>query len=712
MKSSKKFICTILIIIFTILSPSAMYADSPSSAALPPLDKLFDGQNTNEYIGYRENYYLDTIDAGMFSISEQAENIINVIANVLFLLQVQIGYMLVTVFYYAFEIDIYRILSGVVEVFTNEMKKSIFDELSLIAILFLGIFFIIKIIQNQKTQVWVAILQTSLIVALAMYFFTNPLQLLQKVDNGTKEISQTILDGTYKATNKGASANSAVMAAANNIWYVFVHQPWQMLEFGNMEMAKKEERNILTNAPKSETRKEYIKKLAEDEEHFTPDWGIKRLGLILLYFIPISIIFIVILIMCLLMLAYQVLTVLFVLLGVIVFLLALIPFFGTRLLQNWASKIIGFASIKVIVCFCIGVMLAFISSIFKVSDQYGWLITVLLEVVIVGAIIWKKDELFELFTFIRLAPQNPSMVNKQLRKDTNVESKVNNLIKSRNSGFRNSKSSDYEDGYESGEEKLEKNKSSTNSTGSVTKPKSLSNRSIATKTKGETSEQPYSNQLFNEMEQNQSEDNNNFKQLMKKAEEILEKQYEISKMDSEKKAEQMNKEPEYSTFVNKVDTREALGAPKFEQREIIAVAKNLQRIIDSGGKAEDLLKKNEGKEAPRENRPKDVISLVVNGQQQNMDKNEAYKIVLQDASKEYAQEFNEDYGKKYDSKFMEGLIKRYGQQNVRLILNRMKDLQKSEGGIKNPAGYLTQSLKNVPSETGGSMRSKGAEKIE
>lgn len=796
----RKLIILMLVILFAAVLPAGVYADSPSSAALPRLEDLFDGQNNDTYLQYRENYKLDLKEPGMFSFSEQAGSMANSFANVLFYLQVECGYLLITIFYYAFELDIYGMLSGVMETFVAQMKTSLFDELSLLAIVFLGIYFVIKVVQDQKTQVWVAILQTAIIVAIAMYFFTSPTEMLQQVDKGSKAISTSVLTGTYKSVNNGASPDSAVMAACNNIWYIYVHQPWQMLEFGNIEMAKREEQNILKYSPDSEERQEYIEKLSEDEVHFTFGWGWSRIGLILLYLIPILVMFAVIVVLSLLMLAYQVLTLLFTLLGVFVFILALVPFFGMRLIQNWLSKVLGFAFIKVIVCFALGVMLAFISSIFSISDQYGWLLTVILEVMVVVTIFWKKNELVELFTMIRLAPQNPSMINRQIRRDANVEGKINDYMGARLTGFRDRKSlKDRENNAEmpakhnkadkklskaiqensdgktekvkpgsavdsektgtiksrnavnngktekvrsagvgnngktdkvrsngtAGNGKTEKieaggtadskkaktvnskndNKSRSNNkqTQNANAPQSSSER----KQTGVPAGQDY-NRVFSEMSQDQSEDNNNFRQLMKKAEEILQKQYEISKLESENKAEKLNKEPEYSSFVQKVDTRETLGAPKFDQREIIATAQNIKRILASGGKPEELLRRDgKGEVQNKHDRPKDVISLVMNGQQQSLDRNEAYKIIVQEASKEYSQEFNQTYGKRYDDKFFDELIKRYGQQNVRQIMNRMKEIKEKEGNIKNPAGYLTQSLKNQIKENSVTAINRG-----
>lgn len=701
-----KRIIVILLILITVMPVGTAYADAdadgPGSAAFPSIDELFGGQNRSPYLTeYRDNYYLDMVD---FNIFTNREGILNDPANVIFKLQYFLGYLLVVVFYYAFEINFYEIFSGFIGTFITEMKTTMFDELSLIAIVLIGLFYVVKIIQDQKTQIWIAIIQTVIIVALATYFFTNPMQMLKQVDIASKELSRSVLIGTYKAGNNGnGSQDSAVIAAANDIWMMFVHRPWQILEFGNISLAEKEEKNILSLSPGSKERKEYIKKLAQDKKHFTPNWGPERLAFIFCYFIPMLVIAVCILVLCLLILAYQFLTILYALMGVFIFVLALIPFFGIRVVESWFSRIIGTAMIKVIVCFCLGLMFAFNSALFKLGNVYNWFLLLILQMVIIGVIIWKKDSIFEAFTTIRLVSQNAAAINKQLRRDVNMEEKIKDYARNVNMRRKHKSGTSY-DHYTDGEDTSGTFDAKTYQTASEgARRTSYSAREY---TKG--GESGSFNQLVQEIHEDTTNDNENFRQFMKKAEEILEKQYELSKEASEEKAQRYNKEPEYTSFVYKVNTREALGAPRFEQREIIAVAMELQRVLKAGGRVEDLYDRDAKAALQQVERPASVIDIIINGQKTSIDQNEADKIEINDIAQDYVQEFNRDYSKNYDKKFMEGLIKKYGREQVREILDKMKDIQKKERNIKNPAGYLTQSLKNNAAQE--NMRNKAMDR--
>lgn len=706
----KKVIVLIIIVLTTLsFSPANVYAEEdPESAAFMPFEELFKGKNSNVYLTeYEKNYHLDMKEVTITNLGDTGGWLLNQIANVIFSVQKGLGKIIVMVFYWSFELDVYSMFAGILNNFVDNMKTGLFDQMAVLCIALLGIFFAVKLVQDQKTQVWVAILQTAIIAAIAIYFFSNPAGVLRQVDKASKEISSVVLTGTYKATNEGATPNSAVIAASNQIWYIYVHQPWQMLEFGNISIAKQYEKQILSLPPSSDERKALIKSLAKDKRYFTAEWGAKRLGFELLYLIPLLIILVIIAILCALMIIYQFLTVFFTMFGVFVFIMALIPFFGIRIIQNWASKIIGFAGIKIIVTFCLGIMIAFITTIVEQTQDYGWIMTIVLEVAVVAGIIIKKDAIFEAFTNMRLAPGNPGLFNKQLRRDYNVEPKTNEISTKAVKGsgkltwgamkgvgriFRRRK----DDAEDTGEEEPRNETSGKSAkmlgTGSVKENKREDVASSKTSGNRHYSETTLSNGL--QEEKSAGNDNDNFRQLLKKAEEILEQQYELQKTAAEEKAEKVNKAPEYPSFVNKVDTREKLGAPRFDQREKISVAQELDRVAKAGGKPDDLINRDAMKSEMKAANPASVMEIVVNGQKETIDRQEAYKVVTENTAKDYTNEFNQDYNKTYDPKFMEEIISKFGMQNTREMLDKMKDIRGRDGVIKNPAGYLTQSLKN------------------
>lgn len=715
-KVRKQHRITVIVLIFTIFLiltvPHVAHASGPEDGMMPSVTSLFNGSNNSVYLNqYRDNYYLDLKETGIFKSFNL--NIFNGIANILFKLETALTYLLIVIVYYSFKISFTDILSPVLNAVVKSLQQGIFNQLVLVCISLLGVFYIAKIIRDQKSQVWSAIIQTILIITLSMWFLNNPATVLKSIDDFSQGASQVMLEGTFKATNAGDTTDSAVVSACNSIWVMFVHKPWQILEFGNVEMAEQHESKILTLAPGSDERQEIINDLGKDGKHFAPMWGLSRLAMQLLYLIPLLIMAAIIAIICLLVLIYQALMVVVAMMGPIIFLMALVPWWGFRAVKGWSSKLIGYGSMKIILSFFIAVMFSFMIAIYNLNDKYGWFVVIILQLIVVAGIYWKREELFDWVATMRNIHNGPQQINKQIRKDANVEGYMKNLRNKRLS--QNAFSNGYADsidGTERDNSKSEVNSQASNMGDSRKTSKVYSSENTSERTPGaspgtvtlDTKPKDRSNikdieardivehEWIMDKPESIFKENTDLKQLLKIAEEILEQQYESSKNASEEKALKMGKEPEYSSFVKSVQNREKMNLPRFDEREKMAIANDLKTVIEAGGRPEDLYYKDildnpKSIESPRE------LILRMDGQEEIVSRVEFEAISISDLSDQYTSEFNNDYDKKYDTKFMENLIKKYGRENVRYMLDQMRDINRKEE-IKNPAGYLTQGLKN------------------
>lgn len=689
----------------------------PASAALPKLTDLF--QTENVYLTkYRDNYYLDMAEIKGFDAIRHpimAMNAsINVLANVGFATQQVMTWLLIVIIYYSFELDIYQLFSSLVGAIIGEMKIALFDELSLIAIVLLGLYYCVKIISDQKTQIWVAIIQTVVVVALAMTFFTQNVQLLRGMDNVSKEISRSVLTGTYKASNQGQTPETAVVAVINDIWVMFVHNPWQVMQFGDLDLAKREEDRILSLPPGSAARQEIIEELAESEGIFTAAWGPKRLGFMIIYMIPMFIMYVIKLILALLILGYQFLTMGYFTAGIIIFIQALIPFFGIKIIWGWLAKVISSGFIRVIVCFIMALIFAFNAGLFKLTKELGWFGVLILQLLVAALIVWKRQSFFEMITNSRMALRTGS-VGKPFRRDTNLEHEAyqrsDGLASAAKQGSLRALT---KLGVVKGEEKsdVQEDKQSRSSSSSYSgktsgggSTGSHSRDSAETVSYRSKSSEGFEGDLSSiekeQLSQELSGMNESMRTLTKKAEELLERKFEDEKQEAEEKAERLGKEPEYSSFVKKVQTRENLGAERFDTREIAMVANALKRVIGAGGTPEDLYQGTMKQETPEKmQRPESLESVEntlrvqIGNEQVDLDKNEAYRVADHTAALGFKEEFNTKYNKQYDSAFFKQLVERYGQENVRFMLDRMQQVEKQGNMIQNPAGYLTTGLKN------------------
>lgn len=675
-KHRNVIIISFAVLFIIIISGTVCYATGPDQGMFPDVKSLFNGQSKSKYLStYRDNYYLDMKETGVFKSFDF--NIFNGFANMLFQAQKSLTYVIMIIVYYAFELKFTDLMDPVLTGVINALRDSIFNQFAIMFIALLGIFYVTKIIRDQKTQVWMAILQTIAIVSISTFFLATPTKFLNAIDNLSEGVSKSVLEGTFKATHKGEAPDTAVITVCEDLWVMFVHKPWQILEFGSTKAAEEQEENILTKKPDAKERQEYVNNLAKDGDLFSPVWGLGRLSAIVIYIIPLLIQMALIGILCLLVLMYKALMITTAMFGPFVFLLALIPWFGFRALNSWISKLVGYGSMKIVLSFFVTILFAFTIAIYSYADKLGWMFVLLTQVTVTYGIYWKRDKFFDFIVIARDSIQKGhAPLNRELRKDANVEGYLKNLR------FRKQKNEGEDDDDDA--KSLGRGKYSTGSRKKETK---------SDKEEGDL-ENSGKGKHYNQ-EGSKKANSQSLKGLLKVAEDILEQQYENSKRMSEEKAKATGKEPDYDYSVRKVMNREEMNLPKFEEREKLALAKQLERVAKAGGDPEELYKEKIKLESPEEDveRPKGIV-IKHDGEEEIINPDELKEeLSLPERSKKSTEDFNRVYGKNYDPRFMEKLMKRYGSSNVENTLKNMEKVSNREN-IRNPAGYLTESLKN------------------
>lgn len=655
----------IFIILMLTMHGNIAYAAetaNPTDELLPKIENLYNYQENKYFKEYKNNYYLDLKDTGVFK--GLGGRISNMIANLVFGLQMILTQILIIVVYYSFELSIFDLFKEPINLIIGNLKNSIFDEFVLICIGFLGIYYIVKVVKNQRTKIWVAVLQTIAVLVIGLSFFRAPAAMLEGVDQISKSIGQAALEGTYKATMKD-NPESATEAISTNLWVMFVHKPWQIFEFGNTQYAEKNEDKILTLVPESDARQKIIDEMAKDDIHFQSSVGLPRLGLSLVYIIIFALLAAMIFLLCFLMIGYQVLMMILALMGPLILLIAVIPGFGFNTIKSWASKVIAYGSMKAVLSLTIAIVFSFMLSAYQLSDKYGLLIVALIQVAIIGIVWVKRDELIDgFFKFVSAAKQpTPQNINRSIRRDTNIENGVRNW--SRRHG------KDYAD-----ETQEDQNGQGSQAKGKVRYDKEYSN---------------YKNEANRNMDQfdydNINNINNNLTDLRRIAEEILEEKYNKSKTMAEDKAELTNQDPEYSNWTKTVMSREKMNLPKFEEREKQAVVNQIKEVQAMGGNIEDIIQED-GQEKTYIRRPENLTPEPV-----KMNITERGKVVISDkeASKNFVNTFNDEFDKNYNESFMNSLVTNYGQESVGEVVDNMVRINK-QSEIKNPTGYLLKSL--------------------
>lgn len=565
----------------------------------------------------------------MFSIDTAT----NTLANVIFNVQKGLAYLLILAFYYAFEFSFFDWFKDLVEMFIGNMYTQLYNNVSIIILSCMGFYFFIKTLQRQTIQVWIAFFQTVVILALAIFYFTHPVQVITQVENGTKEISKMVLAGT---STGGKTGTAATIKASNEIWDVFVHKPWVYLEFGNKTLAEQQTAKVLSMSPGKE-RTSLFKDLEKRGLFSSTNMGVKRLGFEIMYLIPMLVSFLILAALCLLVLGFQFLTIIIFLFGVIVFVLALIPSIGPKVLGNWILKVAAAAGTKIILVFFLSMLIAFNSALFTHAEEKGWLVTLLLQLIIYVIIYLKRNDFIDMFMVMKQTIQNPAAANRIVARAGEgmyaLPGEMRRSYANRHMRRREEpeeRPSTMYDNFESSEREESSEGSYGNSASGKTYERIIVEAPESSKSFEDTVNDYDNDGIVDSMEKGGSNhpgsQNNNYemKQLLKRAEEVLQKQVEILKQEAEIKARRKGTDPEYDPRVRKAETREKMNLPRFESKEIQSMAKQIERVERAGGNANDLVK---SKHVEIE-RPKNVISIMERNKERKEQKEQDTKEIV------------------------------------------------------------------------------------
>ncbi|MCX7748710.1 MAG: hypothetical protein N2645_17765 [Clostridia bacterium] len=373
---------TLLLFLLMMQSSSVFAVSDPFSASMPKVDDIFDyTKNPNPYITtYKDNYSLDDT-AGMFSPVEGA---LNSIADTMFQMQYFMAQLLVLMFWFVFNFNIFDVFKDLITSFLTEMKVGFFDSVVLILLTLTGAYFIKKKLQRRVIEFWIGLGIIVLVLAISTFYFQSPMKILNGVNNATNGFSQMIL----------GTSDTPVVKASNDLWQVFVVKPWQNAEFGNPELAKKLTDEVLSKSDPDE--REAIFEVLEA----TGEWenmGSKRCAYLVVMLVPMGITYIVLFAICLLSIGFQALMMIVFLLGPFVFALALIPEYGPGVLKKWGLFLISLAASKIVMVLVLKILTAFLKAMLSFGDTQGWGMVFIVQLIAFAMIFFFKKQIVEIF---------------------------------------------------------------------------------------------------------------------------------------------------------------------------------------------------------------------------------------------------------------------------------------------------------------------------
>lgn len=353
----------------------------------------FDGlEEDGAYLGaaYRDNYSLDIKDLGLL---EAGDGIMNGIANVIFSLMKLIVYIVVTVFYYCMSFDIAALFGTEIDAIQSSLVGGIFNVLFLFGVGASLFYMAAQILKKNTQEVFVQFAKIIGISVLSVFITLFSSSFLSTVTTVTKAASLTALGELSDTSMADVDMETYSAQTAGILWGNMLHRPWIALEFGSYTPTDEEIETLLSYAPGSDERQDYVNTMNEAHGIFNKSVGGGRIGMGLLLLMLTIVKGGVFLLIGGMQLAYQLLTIIYLLVCPIVLFLALVPQFGgVSLINKWFKKIFEVQLSVLILSFLLGVIIKIDKLLFALSPTYGWLIILVLQIlVIVGIVVFRRQ---------------------------------------------------------------------------------------------------------------------------------------------------------------------------------------------------------------------------------------------------------------------------------------------------------------------------------
>ncbi|NCE98826.1 CD3337/EF1877 family mobilome membrane protein [Emergencia sp. 1XD21-10] len=609
MKKYAKFIlCVVLIIALNTVAAYAADTDNGKAddGIFAALDEV---KAKGSFLEYRDNYYLDMEDVSI--LSSPGAVIFNMLANGIFGWSKNIGCLTAVATRFALGVDIYNLIRDFIEPFFNSMRKIVFDSYATYFIAIAAFYFLVQLLRNRHSQVISGLLAVTMIIAVGLFFYARPMFVLSTLNGITTELSSTVMDAPYDTlTDEDSDEATAGDKSVVLIFNVMVHSQWQYLEFGSMKQAQNHEASILPLEVDSDERLDYISELEKPGlTKGNTAAQIERFGLALIFFIFDLLLLIIILGFSVLILGYQFFVLFLAILGTFIFVLALIPGYGTRLLRRWALKLLSSSAVKIILVFFMAILFIIMNFLYTATATYGLLPVLFMMLSMCLIVALKRKEIAELFLGTsggKVVGAAGDIAHGTYSELTGLKDKLSDLRR----GQEREMDDEEDDERERREDRLNRRTNEYLSEEELRRYRRQmdagqrrEDRSGTRETSDATQQDGHDTGRSSEQVQ-QSEDNNGLQQMQgrvlqgeyftgedyKKAEEILEQNYQLSKLKSERTAKESGELAQYSDFVQRTDAiRELGGGSMFDDRDILKTARILQRTEAAGGSMDDLI---------------------------------------------------------------------------------------------------------------------------
>ncbi|EOC99637.1 hypothetical protein L21TH_2347 [Caldisalinibacter kiritimatiensis] len=242
---------------------------------------------------------------------------------------------------------------------------------------------------------WRLIVNTLLIFAVAFSFFAAPTFFIDMINNFSQELSGEVLAKTATiTTGRSVTADDAVVHLGNSFWEMTVVKQWQLIQFGDTEIGRREMDDFLSKNPDSKSRKELANDMAKTNDLFKPTGTITRSVMVLFVGIIVLVLNIFVGIIAAITAALQFAAIISAIVMILAFAISLLPNMGFNVALHSLYNTFGFLLGKIGMAVLLSMYFAISSVIYGLSSEYGWMMVTLLQVILIATIILFRKKIF------------------------------------------------------------------------------------------------------------------------------------------------------------------------------------------------------------------------------------------------------------------------------------------------------------------------------
>lgn len=406
-------IATVALVATLLVAP--VVAAAPDFGIIPPTTNPNTGLPVHEFYSVTD-FRVD----GDYGLTEIGAPIWQGITNALLLMNAVVVKLAVRSLEWAFNLSLLTTLLAPLDSALQKLAQAILQSsLIRVAITFAGLYCAwVGLVRRQTAQAIGIMVTLVTLIALSTWAFAGGLRwAVGFANDASSEISGAILTA---GTGGRWDSSEAVVLAGENIYSIFVVQPWAITEFGSLEVAEKFQMGSVPGDEilkwSTEQREDWYKKLDKRRKALLTQWkadaAIPRLVLALLSFIIGLVFALMVMAMALGVLLCQAMALFVLFFAPIVFFLGLLlPHQGGFIVWKWASKLLGLIFTKVVLAALLAGVILMSSILYTVGQAHAWALGALLQLVLVVAVAvkWK-----DILNFVGDLPTRPEQALAQL----------------------------------------------------------------------------------------------------------------------------------------------------------------------------------------------------------------------------------------------------------------------------------------------------------